>query len=98
MTCTPWRGIEHTCGVGQLVLLPLDPVLQCLCLSTLLLDARLHRLRRHIAGADLTHGSGCRWKSIDDRTIDAIDATVRKAEEEGEILVMVVLVTGSLVE
>lgn len=36
---------EHTCGVGELIFLPLDPVLQRFSLATRLLNAGLHRFR-----------------------------------------------------
>jgi hypothetical protein len=39
---------ELTCGVRQFVLLALYPVLEGLGLSPGLLDAGLHRLRRHL--------------------------------------------------
>lgn len=41
----------RTGGVGELILLSLDPVLESLCFATRLLNARLHCLRRHLAGA-----------------------------------------------
>lgn len=43
-------------GVGQLVLFPLDPVLQRLSLAPRLLNARLHSLRRHISRPLRVHG------------------------------------------
>lgn len=45
----------HTSGVGKLVLLPLDSVLERLGLSTRLLDPRLHGLGGHIVGALRIH-------------------------------------------
>lgn len=48
---------KPTCGIGQLILLPLDPILESLGLATRLLDARLHRLGRHIVGLRI-HGGG----------------------------------------
>ena len=43
------RWERLTRRVGELVLLPLDPVLQRLGLAARLLNACLHRLRRHFA-------------------------------------------------
>ena len=41
--------IGPTCGIGELILLPLDLVLQRLSLAPRLLDASLHGLRRDLA-------------------------------------------------
>lgn len=47
-----------TSGVGQFILLSLDPILQVLSLASRLLDARLHGLGRHIVRPLRVHGAG----------------------------------------
>lgn len=42
------EGVKLTSSIGQFILLALDPVLQGLGLAPGLLNARLHRLWRHI--------------------------------------------------
>lgn len=49
-----------TRGIGELVLLPLDTVLQAFCFAARLLDARLHCLGRDVVRSLRVH----RWRRL----------------------------------
>jgi len=84
-----------TCCIGELLLFPLDPVLERLSLATRLLDAGLHRLRRNVARPAWIHIGRIKapqrdrigWELADEKPVSSATAmiemgTLRRSLEE----------------